>query len=102
MRFRAIELALDPGTPPGIYNIGGGRPTSIREIAGAVLDTFGRPGTLIDQSVQGDRPGGGWMSIQLARKELGWHPAYSLRDGLMDFLRRREASTKSTSESAGH
>ena len=54
----AIELALDPRTPSGTYNIGGGRPTPIREIAGAVLDVFGRPGTLIDQSVEGDRPGG--------------------------------------------
>ena len=90
----AIELALNPQTRPGVYNIGGGRPVSIREIAESVLEVFGSPGTLDDQSAEGKHAGGGWMSIQLARKELGWHPRYSLRDGLLDLSRRQPAETK--------
>lgn len=69
------------GRGQGIYNVGSGRPTTVRELAEAAIAVAGsrspielRPASASYHSK--------YLDISRAAAELGWRPRVSLRDGL--------------------
>lgn len=85
---RAFELAIERDGASGVFNIGSGRPTSIAELASAVLRLSGRRLGVVRGP---PRPGDVRVSvadISRARRELGWEPRVSLEEGLRDLLER--------------
>jgi dTDP-glucose 4,6-dehydratase len=82
---RAIELALDQGTPGETYNVGSGVEASIEEIADRVLELTGKPESL--KSIVPDRPGHDrryLLDSTKIRRELGWEPEIAFEDGLRE------------------
>jgi dTDP-glucose 4,6-dehydratase len=82
---RAIELALDQGTPGVTYNVGSGVEASIEEIADRVLELTGKPESL--KSIVADRPGHDrryLLDSSKIRRELGWEPQIAFEDGLRE------------------
>jgi dTDP-glucose 4,6-dehydratase len=75
-------LALASAAHPGPINIGNPRELSVRCLAEAVRDltAAGSPIEYITAAV--DDPQRRCPDITLARRELGWHPEVSLREGL--------------------
>lgn len=76
----AVEAAMRRGS--GVYNIGSGRPTTVKELAEAVIAATGsrshvemRPATAKYQSK--------WLDISKAAAELGWCPTIPLAEGLV-------------------
>ncbi|MCD6291291.1 MAG: SDR family oxidoreductase [Anaerolineae bacterium] len=86
---RANLLALEKGN--GIYNIGSGIPTDVNTIFAELKAITGYPG----EARYGPPKKGEVFRIYIdaskARKELGWEPTVSLREGLkrtVDFFRQ--------------
>jgi UDP-glucose 4-epimerase len=92
---RAYELAL--GAPEGegfVYNVGGGRPVSVQELA----ETAAR----LAEELTGRRVGVEYapapadklwpdrrLSIEKIERELGWRPRVSVEDGMREMLADR-------------
>ena len=70
----------------GVFNIGTGRPVSMAELAQAVATvvTDGRARVRFDRNLP-DGPPGYRVSIDKARRELGYEPRLSIRDGLREW-----------------
>ena len=78
---RALE-ALDAGASPA-YNLGTGRPYSVREVVAAVERATGRP---VPRTAAPRRPGDPAVlcaAPDKARAELGWTPAHSDLDTIV-------------------
>jgi len=68
--------SLRGGGPSATYNLGTGRPTSVREIVDAVARVTGTPVPLtVGPRREGD-PGVLFASSDRIRRELGWKPRY--------------------------
>ncbi len=82
---RAYALALEHSyrIHGQVFNIGTGRPTSIRDIASMILELTGSRSRLVFTSGrgQGDLPGL-CADITRIRKTLGWTPQFSLQEAL--------------------
>jgi nucleoside-diphosphate-sugar epimerase len=78
-------LTAEPMQDPGPINIGSGTETSMRALASAVLQAFGRPGQSVlfgpPDGSDGDRFS---LDISLARRILGFRPR-GLEEGLRDW-----------------
>lgn len=87
----ALE-ALRAGRPSATYNLGNGRPISVRDIVDAVARVTGRP---VPASMAGRRPGDPgilFASSDTIRRELGWQPQYERIDTIVETAARwREA-----------
>lgn len=82
----AALRALAAPTAAAIYNVGGGRPVSLRAIAAALGDIAGRPVPWrAGRAAQGDVRRTS-ADTALARRDLGWRPSVGLRDGLVSQL----------------
>ncbi|MEP6743242.1 MAG: dTDP-glucose 4,6-dehydratase [bacterium] len=80
---RAILLALQKGRPGGVYNIGARNERRNIEVVGSLLDTLGKPRSLI-RFVK-DRPGHDRryaIDPTLIEAELGWRPRETWKSGL--------------------
>lgn len=84
----AILLALDDDRPGGIYNIGGGRAFSNREVAETINEVFRNPAGLALDPTRPDEASSQFMDCERARRQLGWQGQWSLRAAL-DELRRQ-------------
>ena len=73
----------------------------MREIAETVLEVFGHGSQLHYAPGAVRQPVDATMDISLARRQIGWTPAYSLRAGLEDFRRIVEAETRRTAGMKG-
>lgn len=80
----AFLRALDRGS--GIYNIGGGRPVPIREVARTVVRLTGSRSRIVARPPLPGDMDYTWADISKARKELGWRPRVLLEDGLRNFV----------------
>jgi len=85
-----VAAVLASSTPSGVYNIGTGDASTLRQVAAIMRDlvpgsdiTVG-PGLLPAKHLCR-------MDITRARTELGYAPRYSLRDGLADFVEQMRA-----------
>ncbi len=81
----AIEAALFAPVSAGtVYNVGSGRPVSLRTLIDTVEDHLGRPVPLAPlEAVSGD-PGRTAANITKARRLLAWSPAVTLAAGVAD------------------
>ena len=88
---RALEAVL---TAPAelvegeIFNVAGGSEHDILEIAGIILDTLGKPRSLLQHVT--DRPGHDRryaMRADKIRERLGFHPAVDVLKGLPETIR---------------
>ncbi len=78
----AVALALEFGSGGAAYNIASGTGTSILEVARILGEALGSD---LKPEHAGPRPGDilhSWADISLAKKELGFKPRVSLREGL--------------------
>lgn len=78
----AIELVMDNGKPGEIYNIGGGNERTNIEIVRMILQTLGKPESLVE--FVKDRPGHDRRySLDCTKLEkLGWKPKIPLEEGI--------------------
>jgi dTDP-glucose 4,6-dehydratase len=84
---RAILLAVEQGKPGSVYNIGARNEQQNIDVVEALLDTIGKPRSLI-RFVQ-DRPGHDRryaLDPSLIESELGWHPRETWESGLQKTL----------------
>lgn len=75
----AHRLALDSlraGGPSGSYNLGNGRPASVREVVTAVERVTGRAVPVDRGPRRAGDPGVLYASSDRIKRELGWKPAY--------------------------
>ena len=91
---RAYESALAaPADQNFIYNLGGGRPVSVRELA-QLAARVGRAETGRETAVEfAPAPPGKiwpdrWLSTALIENELGWRPRVSVEDGMREMIAR--------------
>ena len=80
---RAVELVLERGRPGETYNVGSGIEKSIEDIADAVLEHTGKPGSL--KTIVPDRPGHDrryLLDSTKIRDELGWRDEVDWEDGI--------------------
>lgn len=79
---RANAVALGESAPNGVYNIGTGVQTSIRDVYALVCQAAG---TKIEPSKTSARPGDVRfiaVDIALAEKQFGWKPTMNLSEGM--------------------
>ena len=73
--LRAMD-ALRDGGPSATYNLGNGRPTSVRQVVDAVARVVGRPVPVtVGERREGD-PAVLFASSARIKKELGWQPRF--------------------------
>jgi nucleoside-diphosphate-sugar epimerase len=87
----AFLLALDAGN--GCYNIAGGPPVSMKELAELIADLAGRPAGLVQAAGQPDPQEGVRARFNTGRaaRELTWTPKVSLREGITRCLGARRS-----------
>ncbi len=73
--LRAIE-ALDTGAATRVYNLGTGRPHSVREVVRAVERVTGRPVPIEAAPRRAGDPAVLYATAERIGRELGWQPAY--------------------------
>ena len=80
----AFEVALDQGSPSGIFNIGGGRAFSNREIAETINEVFDNEGNFTIDASRPEDTSVFYMDGSRAETELGWRRQWDLRSGFED------------------
>ena len=83
---RAVDLLIDQGTNGDVYNIGGGNEIANVDLTHQILDTLGKPRSLIRPVA--DRPGHDRRyCLDTAKlRSVGWSPQVSFAAGLRDTL----------------
>jgi nucleoside-diphosphate-sugar epimerase len=82
----AVLRALRADAPAPLYNVGGGRPLTVRAVAAALGDIAGRPVPVrCGPAARGDVRRTA-ADTDLARHDLGWRPRIPLRAGLASQL----------------
>jgi dTDP-glucose 4,6-dehydratase len=79
----ALDLILQKGAPGEVYNVGGNNESTNLNIVRMILGELGLPESLIRFTE--DRPGHDRryaINARKLRKDTGWAPSVSLRDGL--------------------
>lgn len=83
---RAILHALEPGSPAGIFNIGGSQPTSLRELIRLLEEITNKPIDVRIGSAQGRVQIHSYADNSLAEDVLGFTPDISVREGLERYV----------------
>lgn len=78
----ACLKAMAASVPSGIYNIGAGRPYSVRELAEAINHVFENAGNFSYDLTQPEDGRLFFMDCSRAKQELGWEPTWTLSMGL--------------------
>jgi dTDP-glucose 4,6-dehydratase len=83
---RAVDLLIDKGTNGEVYNIGGGNEVANVDLTHRILDTLGKPRSLIRPVA--DRPGHDRRyCLDTAKlRSVGWSPQVAFAAGLRDTL----------------
>jgi CDP-glucose 4,6-dehydratase len=90
-----LRILATEGRAGEAYNVGSGRPTSVREVVDAVLAAAGSD---LEPVVLGDTPPGegGSRALDTAKlRRLGWSPAVRLEDGIRATLQWHQAEASS-------
>jgi UDP-glucose 4-epimerase len=89
---RAYELALaEPASRSFVYNVGGARPVSVRELAETAARlaeelTGKRTAVEYAPAPEGKLWPDRWLSVSKIGRELGWQPRVTLEEGLREML----------------
>lgn len=74
-------------TADGVYNIGSGNAISIKDLAEIIIDiTNSKSDIIYDKPFKGD-PDHTLANIDKAKRDLGWSPEITIREGLERYLR---------------
>lgn len=88
----AANLAAgDRGQPGAVYNIGGGSRVSVNDVLSLVAELTGRPLDIRREETQKGDMRDTFADTSRARADLGFRPAWTLRDGLaaeVEWLRK--------------
>ena len=78
-----VAVALAEAKPPAVLNVGTGRATLARDVAGQLFELSGQPARIVED---GGGPGVSWQQadVELIGKQLGWSPKVSLEQSLAD------------------
>lgn len=86
----ANVLAMSGNVESGFFNIGGGRPITLKDLARMIISLSGMDmGPIYDRPRRGD-PKMGAADITKAARMLGWRPRTSLEEGLRIMLDARQ------------
>ena len=91
---RGLAALTTSAAPAGVYNLGSGRLTRIRDLVNLIARLLGRPEvfTLVDQvdaevNAPTNQAGEGfWANIERIRQHTGWVPLLSLEEGIRKTL----------------
>ena len=86
--------AATPTDRDGSASHGGGRAYSHREVAETINDVFGNSGNLVFDQSRREDTSVFYMDCSRAKSDLGWHPVWTLRDGLEDMRREYEGQSQ--------
>jgi UDP-glucose 4-epimerase len=75
-------LALEKGDPGKVFNIGGGSTVTMNQVIHTMEEITGRPATVDYQQMQKGDVRHTSADMTMAREELGYKPAVSIRKGL--------------------
>ena len=95
--------ALERGVPGRAYNLGGGTPIALLDVIETIGELVGEEPQLTFHDApigEADRTG---ADCGLAERELGWTPAFSLREGLqaqLEWVRNSMAEPEAAGEAA--
>lgn len=92
---RAIMLAMEKGRPGGVYNVGARNERRNIDVVGSLLDTLGKPRSLI--TFVKDRPGHDRryaIDPLLIETELGWRPSETWESGLQKTIEWYQQNTR--------
>jgi dTDP-glucose 4,6-dehydratase len=83
---RALDVAAERGVSGEVYNVGGGNEVPNRELARRILDTLGKPDTLVTTVT--DRPGHDRRyALDCGKlKALGWAPEMPFERGMTETI----------------
>ncbi|NOZ48927.1 MAG: NAD-dependent epimerase/dehydratase family protein [Chloroflexi bacterium] len=92
---QAIDLALTADLHPGnIFNIGSGRPTTLRHLAQCCLQAVGRPHVgPCNQPATARTPPSHWADLSQSRRELGYTPRWHIDDWISQMAQGDAAQT---------
>ncbi|WP_238175384.1 MULTISPECIES: NAD(P)-dependent oxidoreductase [Kribbella] len=81
-----LAVALADGKLPPVLNVGTGRATLARDIAGQLFELSGQPATIVDDAEQETALGAPWQQADptLIGDTLGWSPKVALEQSLAD------------------
>ena len=79
-----VAVALADAKPPPVLNVGSGRATLARDVAGQLFELSGQPAKIVDEVDDG--PSVAWQQadLTLIGAQLGWSPKISLDQSLAD------------------
>jgi UDP-glucuronate 4-epimerase len=80
-----VAAALEhcgPGSGYRVYNLGGNHPTSLSELIETIQQVVGRRVAINEMPMQPGDVERTWADLTLSRKELGYSPKTSMRDGI--------------------
>ncbi len=80
-----IEAALARLSGFSIYNLGGSRTTSLRDMIAAIADAIGRPAIIRQLPMQSGDVDRTFADISKARRELGYQPGTPFPEGIRIF-----------------
>jgi UDP-glucuronate 4-epimerase len=92
---RATALAVEGGRPGGVYNIAGGRPTTLRDAFGLIATELGGRARLRFAAADAREPRRTEANLGRAAAELGYTPAVGLEEGIahqVEHARERAAA----------
>lgn len=78
-----VQLMATPDDITGPMNLGNPGEFTIKQLAEIIIDMVGSKSQLIFKPLPSDDPKQRQPDISFAKKELGWEPKISLRDGLV-------------------
>ena len=81
---QANLLAALRGHPGGVYNVGTGVATTVRELAAAMIEVTGQTAKIAHREPRAGEVRESVADIALARDELGYEPRFDLRRGLTE------------------
>jgi nucleoside-diphosphate-sugar epimerase len=81
-----LAVAFADGKLPPVLNVGTGRATLARDVAGQLFELSGQPATIVDEADQQSALGAAWQQadITLIGDHLGWSPKIALDQSLAD------------------
>jgi len=81
-----VAVALADAKLPPVLNVGAGRATLARDVAGQLFELSGQPATIVDDAGQESALGAPWQQADptLIGEQLGWSPKISLDQSLSD------------------